>query len=140
MSRLYNMDTALVHVLGKHFSILSTRVKPVTEAFMKQICVLGRAEAHCGTPSSAVLKIYHHDKLATPLSSSSTIVLCINLVSVMLARWVCDASIESSVVHFTEFLLEFLEIGPTSDISQTPSVKSHAFVSNRCMICMRCML
>jgi hypothetical protein len=138
MSHLCHIDASIVRVLGKDFSILGTRLKSVTEAFMKQICGSVR-EAHGGTPSSPVLKIHHDDKLASALSSSSAIVLSINFVSVLLARLLsCDAPIDSSRVEFVEFLLRFLEIGSISGISHASTAKSHTFVSNQCMICTRC--
>jgi hypothetical protein len=138
MRRLCHIDAAIVRVLGKDFSILGTRVKSVTEAFVQQIC--GPVpEARDGTQSLSVLKIPSDDKLATPLETNSAIVLSINLASVLLARWLsCDAPIDSLRVEVVEFLLRFLETGSNLNISQCPLEKSHTFVTNQCMICTRC--
>jgi hypothetical protein len=136
MHRLHQIDAAITRVLGKDFSILGNQVKPVTEAFMKQICGLA-PEAGGSTQTPAVLKIHRDQKLAAPPLSNSAVVLSVNLASVVLARCLSsDTPFESDCVEFLEFLLRFTEIG--SAVSQTVSGKSHIMVNNRCMICTRC--
>jgi hypothetical protein len=124
MSHLSRIDTALVRLLGKDFSILGTRVKPITAASMKQVC-------HGGTQAPAVLKAPLDGELESVLVSNPSFVLSINLLSLLLVRLLSsEAMMDSSQIAVVEFLLRFVEIGRKSG--------SHKFVNKKCMICTRC--
>jgi hypothetical protein len=122
MSQLCRIDTALVRLLGKDFSILGTRVKSITAASMKQVWQGG---------TQAVLKAQLDGELDSCLVSNPSVVLSINLLSLLLVRMLSsEAMTDSSQIAMVEFLLRFVEIGRKSG--------SHKFVNKQCMICTRC--
>ena len=134
MNHLSHIDAALVRLLGKDFSMLVNRAKPITAAItaalIKHVCGL-TSDASGGTQAPAVLKAPLDGELESVLVSNPSFVLSINLLSLLLVRLLSsEAMMDSSQIAVVEFLLRFVEIGRKSG--------SHKFVNKKCMICTRC--
>ena len=131
MARLGSIDSALVRLLGRDFSLVSSRGKSVAKKLVAPL----------------IQKVLVADLGQGDISSDSVTVLSVGLFSAMMVHMMSsDQPCDSSQIELVEFLLQIIGAGVEGKASVLQSSAllsgSHTYIKaqqTQCMICTRCM-